>query len=218
MSDDLNSVNIDPSQRAYHHGALRDALIAAALEVIAERGVDGFSLRETARRAGVSPAAPGDHFRDARGLLTAVAVEAFRDFGDALAVADEATDRVADPAARIRAMGMAYVRFALANRARFDLIWRKALIDDGDPDYQAAGDRAFLTLDRAVRGAEASPPPDWNAAMAPSIAAWSIVHGFARLAADGVFGAEPEAVERAVEALLPRVLDHLDVQAAAPKA
>ena len=214
MPDDLNSVNIDPSQRGYHHGALRDALIAAALEVIAERGVDGFSLRETTRRAGVSPAAPGHHFRDARGLLTAGAAAAFRDFGDALAAAVAGGDREA----RIRAMGVAYVRFALANRARFDLIWRKALIDDGDPDYQAAGDRAFLTLDRAVRGAEASPPPDWNAAMAPSIAAWSIVHGFARLAADGVFGAEPEAVEQAVAALLPRVLDHLDVQAASPKA
>jgi AcrR family transcriptional regulator len=209
MANDLNSVNIESGERGYHHGALREALIAAAEEVIAERGVDGFSLRETARRAGVSPAAPGHHFKDARGLLTAVATGAFRAFGDALEAADRdaGTDRVA----RIRAQGMAYVRFALANRAKFDLLWRKALIDGTDPDYQTAGDRAFAILDDAVRGVLAPIGQAWEEDLAPSMAAWSIVHGFARLAMDGVFGDEAGAAERATEALLPRVLDHLAV-------
>jgi AcrR family transcriptional regulator len=206
MSDDLNSVNIDPSQRGYHHGALREALIAAAEALIAERGVDRFSLRETARRAGVSPAAPGHHFRDARGLLTAVATAAFRDFGDALAAADAEPDRQA----RIRAQGLAYVRFALTNRARFDLMWRKALIDESDPHYKAESDRAFKILDRAVRGETAGEPGD-DLEAAPSIAAWSIVHGFARLAIDGVFGLGEGVAEIAAEALLPRVLDHLEI-------
>lgn len=205
MSDDLNSVK---TERGYHHGALRPALIQAAVEVLAERGPDGFSLRETARRAGVSPAAPAHHFGDARGLLTAIATEAFRDFGDALAAADHGDDRVA----RIRAQGLAYVRYALDHPARFHLMWRKALLNVDDAAYAEAGHRAFLILDRAVRGEElalSTPPRDL--ALAPSIAAWSIVHGFAMLALDGAFGAEPGAADRAADALLPLVLDHLAV-------
>lgn len=205
MTHDVNSVKM--AGRSYHHGALRQALIEAAEAVIAERGVDGFSLRETARRAGVSPAAPGHHFKDARGLLTAVAAGAFRAFADALEEADTGPDRIA----RIRSQGMAYVRFALANRAKFDLLWRKALIDDSDPDYIAAGSRAFLILDKAVRGEQVQHGGGFDASLAPSIAAWSIVHGFARLAMDGVFGTDEGAAERAIEALLPKILDHLSV-------
>lgn len=204
MNDEVNSVKM--AGRAYHHGALREALIDAAEAIIAERGVEGFSLREAARRAGVSPAAPGHHFGDARGLLTAVATRAFRDFGDAL----EAGTAGEDPRERIRGQGIAYVRFALANRARFELMWRKALLDREDPDYCAAGDRAFLLLDRAARGVGAPEGPDLTV-LAPSIAAWSIVHGFVELALSGAFGTGPEELEAATEQLLPRVLDHLVV-------
>ena len=209
MNDDLDSVKTDAgAERTYHHGALRAALIEAAEAVIAERGVDNFSLREAARRAGVSPAAPAHHFRDARGLLTAVATAGFRRFGDALETADQGGDR----ATRIRAQGLAYVRFALAERSKFDLIWRYALIDRTDPDYQAAGERAFSILDRAARGEGAPTPENSNdSAYAPSIACWAMVHGFARLAIDGVFGAEEGAAERATETLLPLVLGHLKV-------
>jgi AcrR family transcriptional regulator len=208
MAQDVNSVKIVPAERGYHHGALRGALIEAAEAVIRERGVDGFSLRETARRAGVSPAAPGHHFKDARGLLTAVAAKAYREFGDAL----EAASSAAEPDGRIRAQGIAYVRFALDQPAKFDLLWRKALIDDSDSDYLAAGERAFLILDRAARGEQPRSTGDLDPALAPSIAAWSLVHGFAGLAREGVFGTDPEARQRAVEALLPRVLDHLRVE------
>lgn len=204
MTNDVNSVKMD---RGYHHGALREALIAAAEAVIAERGVDGFSLREAARRAGVSPAAPKHHFGDARGLLTAVAARTFEAFADALEEGDKGSDRVA----RIRGQGMAYVRFALANPPGFDLMWRKAVIDPSDPDYGAAGQRAFLTLDRVVRGDKAHPNARFDASAAPSLAAWSIVHGFARLAIDGVFGTDDGAAERAAETMLPHVLDHLSV-------
>src|SRR3546814_735895 len=190
MNDDLNSGKaVSPGGGRYYHGALRPALIRAAVEVLAERGPDGFSLRETARRAGVSPAAPAHHFGDARGLLTAIATEAFRDFGDALAAADKGADR----AARIRAQGVAYVRFALDDPARFHLMWRKALLDTADPEYAETAHRAFLLLDGVVRGEEAAlsvSPRDL--ALAPSIACWSIVHGFAMLALDGTFGDEPD--------------------------
>ena len=204
MADDLNSVK---TERSYHHGDLRRALIDAAEAVIVERGLDRFSLRETARRAGVSAAAPAHHFGDARGLLTALATEAFLRFGDAL----EASDAGGTRKERIRAQGCAYVRFALDNRGKFDLMWRYALVDREDPEYRAASARAFLILDRLVRGEQPAPPEPNDLSIAPSIACWSIAHGFARLAVDGVFGTAPEDTDRVVAHLLPAVLDRVRV-------
>src|SRR5579859_5892417 len=94
----------------YHHGDLRQQLLAVAEEIILELGVDGFSLREAARRSGVSPAAPEHLFKDARGLLTALATLGFREFGAALEKADAAAG--ADPARRLHDQGLAYVHFA----------------------------------------------------------------------------------------------------------
>src|SRR5687768_2929710 len=99
MNADLNSVKTRP--RSYHHGALREALISAAAALIEQKGLEGFSLRETARRAGVSPSAPAHHFGDARGLLTAIATQGF----EALAAALEAADSGGSRAERIRAQG-----------------------------------------------------------------------------------------------------------------
>jgi AcrR family transcriptional regulator len=210
MTDDLNSVKTSaPEGRSYHHGALRPALIAAAEAVIAERGLDRFSLRETARRAGVSPAAPAHHFKDVRGLLTAIAADAFADLARALEVADLAAGPQRE--ARIKAQGMAYVAFALDRPARFDLMWRKALLDHDDPQLGEASSRAWELLDHAARGPDAPHQGPLDPALAPSTAAWSIVHGFARLAIDGAFGPEPDAAERAAQIMLPLVLDRLQV-------
>jgi AcrR family transcriptional regulator len=204
MQDDVNSVKI-LRRPSYHHGALREALIDAARTVVEERGPDNFSLREAARRAGVSPAAPGHHFGDARGLLTALATVISRSFGDALERADVGCDRVA----RLRAQGTAYVRFALAHRAAFDLVWRRGLVDAEDAELKAANQRAFLILDRVVRGEDASGASPCEVDATPSLAAWAMVHGFAQLALSGVFGVDEGAAERAVDALLPAVLDRL---------
>ncbi|WP_114951861.1 TetR/AcrR family transcriptional regulator [Sphingosinicella terrae] len=206
MSDNLNSVKTGPrDRRQYHHGALRDALLQAAESLILERGVDGFSLRETARRAGVSPAAPAHHFGDSRGLLTALATRAFVQFGDAL----EAADAAAAKDGRIRAQGLAYVRFALAAPAKFDLMWRYSLVDREDEEYARACERSYAIIDGAVAGGSASAETPGKAPA--TIAAWSMVHGFVRLALDGVFGDEPDSAVRAAEQLLPAVLDHLKV-------
>lgn len=208
MDGDLNSVKtVAPDERGYHHGALRSALLAAAEGLIEERGVDRFSLRETARRAGVSPAAPAHHFGDIRGLLTAIATEGFRDLGDALGAADIGESN----ATRLYSQGLAYVRFALARPARFKLMWRKAIIDIDHAAYVEAGDRAFRILDRAARGESASRTGPRDLALAPSIAVWSIVHGFALLALDGAFGSDEGAPEMAAGSLLPLVLKHVAV-------
>lgn len=209
MTANLNNVKIAVSPRAYHHGDLRSALIAAAGTILAERGVDGFSLRETARRAGVSPAAPGHHFGDARGLLTAVAARAFAALADALAVATSAA--AGDRQARLAAQGHAYVAFALAHPGLFDLMWRRALVDPADPELAVAGRRAFAMLDAIVR--DGAPPiaDPLDPALAPTHAAWSLVHGFARLALDGVFGSDADTPARAAAALLPAILGCLVV-------
>ena len=210
MVNNLYTVKSEAAKgRSYHHGSLRQALIDAAEAVIAERGLDSFSLRETARRAGVSAAAPAHHFKDVRGLLTAIAAQAFADLADAL----EAATFAAGPnrEARIKAQGMAYVAFALDRPARFDVMWRKALLDYDDPRLKEAGDRAFDLLDRVVRPGGEPSCGSTDPALAPSIAAWSLVHGFARLAIDGAFGAEADSAELAADALLPLILDRLMV-------
>ncbi len=206
MPSDQNSVKIK-SSRSYHHGALREALLAAGEQVLAERGIDGFSLRETARRAGVSPSAPAHHFKDTRGLLTAIAATAFAELADAL---EGASPPGTPRGERIRLQGVAYVDFALARRAKFDLMWRAVLLDHDDPALQEAGRRAFLALDQAVRRDSAAAEPGSPETL-PSIACWSLVHGFARLAIDGAFGIEEGAAERAAAAMLGGIQAHLKV-------
>src|SRR5688500_10626776 len=211
MTNNLDSVKSDQSDsRAYHHGSLRTALIEAAEAVIAERGLDRFSLRETARRAGVSAAAPTPHFGGVRGLLTAIAAQAFSDLAEVLEAANGTAG--SDREERIKAQGKAYVAFALDRPARFDLMWRKALLNRENAQLVEAGDRAFQALDRIARpeGKPSAGPTD--PALAPSIAAWSLVHGFARLAIDGAFGGEPDSAERAAQAFVTSILDRLRLE------
>ena len=154
MQDDLISVKME---RNYHHGDLRQALVDSALTVLAEKGVDGFSLRETARRAGVSPAAYKHHFADTRALMTALATIAFARLADALEQADAAGGQ--SRRCRLGAQGSAYVRFALAERALFDLMWRTTLLDLSDQALSSQKARAFDCLDRLVRGMAAGTAP-----------------------------------------------------------
>lgn len=172
MTDELNSVK----KGRYHHGDLRAALLDAAEALLGERGVDGFSLRECARRAGVSPAAPAHHFGDTRGLLTALATRAFAALTDALAAAPVTNQPVAD----LHALGAAYVGFALARPALFDLMWRRALLSGDDLAFIAAADAAFDPLAQAVARVTGGAPD-----RADVMAAWSMVHGYARLTLDG---------------------------------
>jgi hypothetical protein len=90
-------------------------------------------------------------------------------------------------------------------------MWRQPLLDTSDPALGEAGQRAFLILDRAVRGEAASGGGGLDPAAAPSIACWSLVHGFARLALDGAFGSDPDLPEQASRFLLPAILQHLSV-------
>jgi AcrR family transcriptional regulator len=222
----LNSVKIAPrkkparakahkpaAKRAYHHGDLKDQLVAAAEAIILERGVEGFTLREAARRAGVSPAAPAHHFGDAKGLLAEVALRGYREFGDALAEGDARGG--SDPAARLREQGLAYVRFALAQPARFRLMFSHGYYDhDAYPGLRATSARAFTILESAVRSAMKVTDGEMLPADAYGflLANWSIVHGFAHLVLGGEFAPIIDAYggkKSIVDLFLPATLNYL---------
>ncbi|MBV9903494.1 MAG: TetR/AcrR family transcriptional regulator [Alphaproteobacteria bacterium] len=206
-----------PKKRAYHHGDLKDQLVAAAEAIILEKGVEGFTLREAARRAGVSPAAPAHHFNDAKGLLAEVALRGFRDFGDALDAADR---RESDPHARLVAQGVSYVNFALKYPARLQLMFTRAKYDTSYPGLAPVSQRAFQILERAVRAAtDSGTEPLTKDAMGYLIAVWSIVHGFSHLLLGGEMdGLVPSGGKRAiVETFLPLTLKHLPIPAASQK-
>jgi AcrR family transcriptional regulator len=195
------------ARQSYHHGDLRTALMDAVEQLIEERGVDGFSLREAARRAGVSPSGPAHHFGDMRGLMTAVATRAFADLANELEQAIASGNRKQ----RIAAQGTAYVRFAQRWPNRFALMWRNALLNVEDEAFASEGGRAYAALARCIGGEAAASSTPHDLSNAPAIAAWSIAHGFASLMNDGVFGASDDEKEAVVTHLWPAVLHCLRV-------
>lgn len=159
-------------KRSYHHGDLRRALLTAAAEAIAESGPAALSLRDLARRAGVSHAAPAHHFGDKAGLLTALAVEGFNLLADAL---DESLERTGS----LLESGVAYVRFAAGHRAHFEVMFQPSLYDQDDAELLAAQARARTGLSAGVSALDH--PPTGADARLTELSAWSIVHGFATL-------------------------------------
>lgn len=154
---------------SYHHGDLRAVILAEAARLAAERGADRISLRELARGAGVSHAAPAHHFTDRRGLFTALAAEGFRLLASVLA---DAGPRFIDAA-------LAYVRFAIEHPGHYEVMFNKSLLDASDTELAAAEAAAAAELTRGV--ATLSDP---HAAADPAgaeLAAWSLVHGFSTL-------------------------------------
>jgi AcrR family transcriptional regulator len=180
--------------RPYHHGDLRRALLASAVEAIAESGPTALSLRDLARRAGVSHAAPAHHFGDKAGLLTVLAAQGYDLLADAL---DEARERTGS----LLEIGVAYVRFAVDHRAHFDVMFRTDLYSADDPELLAAAGRASAALAAGVATLPPSEVPPEDAFLA-GLSAWSIVHGFATLWLSGALPAElgddPEAAARSV--------------------
>jgi AcrR family transcriptional regulator len=132
----------------YHHGDLPNGLRHAAAGLLAERGVAGFSLREVARRAGVSHAAPAHHFGDAEGLLTSVAIEAFQHLA---AETEAAVTGVDDPVEALARLGRAYVSVSVRHPGHCAIVFREDAIDADDADYQAWGQRAFEVLRSTIQ-------------------------------------------------------------------
>jgi AcrR family transcriptional regulator len=171
--------------RPYHHGNLRRALLDSALELILERGPAALSLREVARRAGVSHAAPAHHFTDKTGLLTALAAEGWELLAAALSAAAAATRD-------FREVGVAYVVFATAHPAHFAVMRTPGLVAADDPDLAAARARAGALLYGGAGVALSDlGKPAATSGRGRVLAAWSLVHGLAVLLQEGLVAPAP---------------------------
>ena len=165
------------SAKSYHHGDLPNALRDAALELIAEVGPTAFSLREVARRAGVSHAAPAHHFGDKAGLITEIVAEGFE------LLVEEMTAVIADhddPVERLVAQGLAYVRVAHTRPAHFAVMWRPDTHHTDDPRLEACGLRAFGCLVTTIEEIAATHDPQIDV-HAASMMAWSLAQGLSEL-------------------------------------
>lgn len=157
------------------------ACLAAVDEIIREEGVAAVSLRETARRAGVTHSAPAHHFGDKAGLLTAFAAEGFRLLRDHMVRGIAASGQGCGP----EYIGLEYVRFAISRPAHFAVMFRPEHLHADDEDYRTSALEAFAVLLDAIRQMPDDPPPDDQHLLRAGIAAWSMAHGFANLWLDG---------------------------------
>jgi len=175
--------------KPYHHGRLREAVLEAAVAEIEALGPARLSMREIARRAGVSHAAPAHHFGDKAGIFTAIAAEGYR-------LLTESTIQAATGDAALLQGGLAYIRFALTHRGHFEVMFRPELYRADDPDLIAARDAYFDGMYGAVEAGLAD--AGRYDVLGTAIAAWSAAHGFAVLWLNGNLPAEltedPDAV------------------------
>ena len=185
------------SNAGYHHGDLRRALLDEAVRALAAEGPAALSLRELARRAGVSHAAPRHHFADKRGLLTAVAAEGFRLLAAELLETHERTGSFLEA-------GVAYVRFATRHRPYFEVMFRPELQRRDDPELTEAAAQASALLYGPVGELTGSTKED--EVLRAGVAAWALVHGLATLFLNGNLperlGSDPEAIARSVATYL----------------
>ncbi len=170
---------------SYHHGHLREALIEAAVELIARDGVHQLSVREVAKRAGVSPGAPFRHFANRTALLTAVAEQATQRLRASVEAAVQAA-AAAPPLVRFGAIGHAYLGWARANPTHFRVISERALIDYAGSASMREDNEAIRRLMGALFTEAFGAGGNFDAEHA-QIAARALVYGLARMAVDGHF-------------------------------
>ena len=166
--------------RGYHHGNLKEALVRAALELIAEKGPAGFTFADAARWAGVSPAAPYRHFRDRDALLADVARRGFEEFAIALAKAwDEGRPEVM---AAFDRLGKTYLAFAKSEPAYYSAMFEAGVPLDTDRELREASENAFAVLRAAAEKLVLLiPSPGRPPALMVALHVWSMTHGIASL-------------------------------------
>jgi AcrR family transcriptional regulator len=195
---------MERTRRGYHHGDLPAAALAEVDRIVQERGVAAVSLREVARRVGVSNAAPSHHFGDKAGLLTAYATQGFELLAAHLSEASGRED--------LLSLGQAYVAFATERPGHFAVMFRPELLHGDDPHLLAAGAGAFGALAAAIASVRGMQPHD-DVVQFAAAGAWSLVHGFATLWLAGNFAApvttmpEADAVRRSIEELVATILE-----------
>ena len=194
-----------PAAKRYHHGDLRRALIDAALRLAEQGGVEGISVREAARLAGVSPGAPFRHFETRDALMTAVAEEAQRRFRVEIdTVLEEAP--ASDPLSRFRSFGLAYLRWAMRNPAHFEIISTGRYFNhDGAAALSRDNAELIAMIERLLEDALAQGQLRPSDLKTLKVAGRALVYGFARMNLDGHlprWGVADEDIERTAEAVL----------------
>ena len=176
--------------RGYHHGNLKEALLRAALELIAKKGPAGFTFAEAARWAGVSPAAPYRHFRDRDELLANIALRGFQQFEAALAKAWN--DGRPDPMTAFDRLGKAYLAFARTEPAYYSAMFEAGIPVDANPELRESGDRAFAVLRNAAETLVATLPGSKRPpSLMMALHIWATAHGIASLFGRGDPGRRP---------------------------
>jgi len=197
---------------AYHHGDLPAALLAAVESAIADSGVSGVSLRDVARRAGVSHSAPAHHFGSKAGLLTAFAAAGYQLLAESV-IKEVAASDAADGAAELAAIGRGYVRFAVGHPAHFEVMFRLDALDPGNAEFAAASEAAYRLLTATVERCRAAGRLHGRPPEVVAVSAWSLVHGLSALWISGrlserIAEQDPQRLAAAVsdlfaEAVLP---------------
>lgn len=197
------------SRIGYHHGNLPAALVKAAEGIINSDGIEAFSLRAAARRAGVTPGAPAHHFRSASGLLTEVAIRGFNDLESHLSEVPVTRDPVED----LHAVARAYVAFALRWPGRFRLMFREELLDQGVPRLKQASIRGLWKIAQAgaaAHGVQVKSTQD-SLKYPVVLGVWATIHGLAHIALEGklAFAFRNEGFAKAdlFKHLLPDILN-----------
>jgi len=212
-----------PSKARYHHGDLRNALLEAALALISKQGVEAFSLREAARAVGVSPAAAYRHFEDKAALLAALAAEGMGRLAlameGAMARAAGARGSAARATAEFVQMGAAYVEFAVANPARFRVMFGPWCdhpeLCQIPPEAAPTGRDPYQILVDALDGLARAGAIALSARAGAEIAAWASVHGLATLLVEGSLRLSAEEQAGALQAILRTLLLGLGCRPAA---
>jgi AcrR family transcriptional regulator len=166
-------------RKPYHHAHLEETLLKTAIHLISEVGPAGFTLREVARRAGVSHNAPYRHFADREKLLAAVAAQGFRELTRAMR---DATQRQAEPLDRLKAAGLAYIDFALRRPEHFAVMFDAPVAKHTSSDQAEAAEVAFRTLLAFVKACQDKRQLPAGDTLQFTLLAWTMVHGIAKLA------------------------------------
>lgn len=186
------------SKTSYHHGNLRAALLKGAGALLEEKGAGQLSLREAARRAGVSQTAPYRHFASKEALMAALAAQAYQDLARVLNGAREAA---ADAAASLHALGGAYVDYAVQNPQKFRLMYGPEISGvDEWPDTKAASDNVRLIIEKTVTDYLAARRIKLKTPLVPVTSAWSLIHGLAMLMIEQRMGTMSEKDRQALVA------------------
>src|ERR1700753_3595545 len=190
------------AERGYHHGNLKEALLQAALGLIAEKGPAGFTFADAARSAGVSPAAPYRHFRDRDELLSSIARRGFEQFEASLNAAWD--DGRPDTVTAFERVGKAYLAFAREEPASYSAMFESGVPADANPALMAASERAFGVIRAAPARLAALAPPGTPRppALMMALHIWSMSHGVASLfaRADGARRKLPMSADELLEA------------------